>query len=84
MVQSFKFQAESPEEITEKVAAIMEGIVKATDSGIMDSLEKKGAMKPTTEFLFKIGKLGLTIEEVEFLCDGMKKGVKISTIFGSK
>ncbi len=81
MEQSFNFQAKTSEEITEKVAAVMKGIVKGTESGISNSIEKKKAMKPVAEFIIEISQLGLTINEVEFLCDGIKYAIKKATIF---
>ncbi|MFA5196853.1 MAG: hypothetical protein WC437_00250 [Patescibacteria group bacterium] len=84
MEPNFNFTGETTEEITEKVAAVMQGIYKASDSGFSKSIQEKGAMQPTANYLIELAKLGLTIEEVEVILDASKCAVKQQTVFGNK
>lgn len=79
--QSFSFSTETPEEITEKVAAVMKGIAKSSSSGINESLEKKGAIKASISILNQISDLDLTVEEAEYLLDAFKFTIKQQTCF---
>jgi hypothetical protein len=78
---SIQFNAESNDEITEKVAAVMKGVTKTGTSSVVESIEKKGGMKYAVSALQEMAKYEFTIEESEFLLDAMKSAIKQNTIF---